>query len=87
MGGESSATAVRVMRIFRVFKMNKAWPAMHTLGNSIYKSSSSMGFLTMLAGLFLFMAAVLGLQLFGGKFRPPYLDVPSVPRYLLLVTG
>ena len=87
MGGESSATALRVVRIFRVFKMNKAWPAMHVLGSSIYKSSSSMGFLTLLAGLFLFMAAVLGLQLFGGKFRAPYLDVPSVPRYPLFAAG
>ena len=53
---------------------------MYVLGNSIFQASKSMGLLSLLTLLFIFISSILGMHLMGDRFRQPYLDMDPAPR-------
>merc|ERR1712106_368977 len=61
-------SVVRCIRLLRGFKVTKYWSAMGNLVKSLVNSISSIVALLVLLVLFIFIFALLGMQLFGGKF-------------------
>jgi len=63
-------SVMRCIRLLRAFKVTKYWKAMGNLVKSLVDSISSIVALLVLLVLFIFIFALLGMQLFGGKFGP-----------------
>merc|ERR1719411_1125159 len=61
-------SVLRCIRLLRGFKVTKYWSAMGNLVKSLVNSISSIVALLVLLCLFIFIFALLGMQLFGGKF-------------------
>merc|ERR1719323_1237215 len=61
---------MRCIRLLRAFKVTKYWKAMGGLVKSLVDSIASIVALLVLLVLFIFIFALLGMQLFGGKFGP-----------------
>merc|ERR1719513_348449 len=61
-------SVMRCIRLLRGFKVTKYWSAMGNLVKSLVNSISSIVALLVLLVLFIFIFALLGMQLFGGKF-------------------
>merc|ERR1719260_551692 len=61
-------SVMRCIRLLRGFKVTKYWSAMGNLVKSLVNSISSIVALVVLLVLFIFIFALLGMQLFGGKF-------------------
>lgn len=77
--GMSAFKAVRLFRTFRVFRIARllrALESMQTILGVMARSYKSFIYITMLMFLFIFIYALLGMSLFGGKFN--YDD--GVPR-------
>ena len=63
-----SAGSLSVFRTLRVFRLAKNIPSLRILLNTVLGSLASVGYMTVLLVLFLFMFAILGMQLFSGSF-------------------
>jgi len=63
-------SVMRCIRLLRAFKVTKYWKAMGGLVKSLVDSIASIVALLVLLVLFIFIFALLGMQLFGGKFGP-----------------
>jgi len=63
-------SVMRCIRLLRAFKVTKYWKAMGNLVKSLVDSIASIVALLVLLVLFIFIFALLGMQLFGGKFGP-----------------
>ena len=61
-------SVMRCIRLLRGFKVTKYWSAMGNLVKSLVNSIASIVALLVLLCLFIFIFALLGMQLFGGKF-------------------
>ena len=61
-------SVLRCIRLLRGFKVTKYWSAMGNLVKSLVNSIASIVALLVLLCLFIFIFALLGMQLFGGKF-------------------
>jgi len=61
-------SVLRCIRLLRGFKVTKYWKAMGALVKSLVDSIASIVALLVLLCLFIFIFALLGMQLFGGKF-------------------
>merc|ERR1719394_2196644 len=61
-------SVLRCIRLLRGFKVTKYWSAMGNLVKSLVDSIASIVALLVLLCLFIFIFALLGMQLFGGKF-------------------
>ena len=61
-------SALRAFRLLRLFKLTKYWKPMSNLTMSLINSIRSIVSLLFLLFLFIFIFALLGMQLFGGKF-------------------
>merc|ERR1711970_1160378 len=61
-------SVMRCIRLLRGFKVTKYWSAMGNLVKSLVDSIASIVALLVLLVLFIFIFALLGMQLFGGKF-------------------
>merc|ERR1719510_1950517 len=61
-------SVLRCIRLLRGFKVTKYWSAMGNLVKSLVNSISSIVALLVLLCLFIFIFALLGMQIFGGKF-------------------
>ena len=61
-------SVMRCIRLLRGFKVTKYWSAMGNLVKSLVDSIASIVALLVLLCLFIFIFALLGMQLFGGKF-------------------
>uniref|UniRef100_A0A0G4H4M4 Ion transport domain-containing protein n=1 Tax=Chromera velia CCMP2878 TaxID=1169474 RepID=A0A0G4H4M4_9ALVE len=90
----TSLSAFRALRLFRVFRVLKAarllrrLKAMRTIADVISRSVWTFAYIGILLLLFLFIFALLGMQLFGGKFDfdgegPPYANFDSFHRSIL----
>eukprot|EP00803_Ostreobium_quekettii_P004183 evm.model.scf_87.8 EVM.evm.TU.scf_87.8 scf_87:120717-129538(-) len=66
LGG--SLSILRTFRLMRVFKLARSWKELNKIINTIFKSLSSIAYLSLILLLFIFITALLGMQLFGYKF-------------------
>jgi Ion transport protein len=77
MSGSGALSALRAVRIFRVFRvlrvarLLRGLKSMVQIINVISRSISSFIYLAMLLMLFIFIYALLGMQVFGGNFHDP----------------
>jgi voltage-dependent calcium channel L type alpha-1D len=62
-------SVLRCVRLLRVFKVTRYWTSLRNLVVSLLNSMRSIASLLLLLGLFIIIAALLGMQLFGGKFN------------------
>jgi voltage-dependent calcium channel L type alpha-1D len=62
-------SVLRCVRLLRVFKVTRYWTSLRNLVVSLLNSMRSIASLLLLLALFIIIAALLGMQLFGGKFN------------------
>ncbi|XP_071818049.1 voltage-dependent L-type calcium channel subunit alpha-1D-like isoform X4 [Apostichopus japonicus] len=62
-------SVLRCVRLLRVFKVTRYWAALRNLVASLLNSIRSIASLLLLLFLFILIFALLGMQLFGGKFN------------------
>lgn len=85
MSGSGALSALRAVRIFRVFRvlrvarLLRGLKSMIQIINVISRSISSFIYLALLLLLFVFIYALLGMQIFGGAFTDP--EVVGTIRY------
>jgi len=61
-------SVLRCIRLLRAFKVTRYWASMGNLVKSLVNSIASINALLVLLILFIFIAALLGMQIFGGRF-------------------
>lgn len=49
----------------RIFKLARSWKELNNIINTIFKSLASIAYLSLILLLFMFISALLGMQLFG----------------------
>ncbi|MDA8531997.1 ion transporter [bacterium] len=64
-------TVLRAGRLFRVFKLARAWTALKKVLNTVASSLGSLLPLSIILFLFMFIYSLLGMQLYGGYFFFP----------------
>ncbi|CAG7818987.1 unnamed protein product [Allacma fusca] len=62
-------SVLRCVRLLRVFKVTKYWSSLSSLVTSLISSIQSIASLLVLLFLFIVIFALLGMQVFGGKFN------------------
>ncbi|XP_042586072.1 voltage-dependent L-type calcium channel subunit alpha-1D-like isoform X2 [Cyprinus carpio] len=62
-------SVLRCVRLIRIFKVTRHWAALSDLVSSLLNSMKAICSLLLLLFLFLIIFALLGMQLFGGKFN------------------
>ncbi|XP_030614766.1 sodium channel, voltage-gated, type I-like, alpha isoform X2 [Archocentrus centrarchus] len=62
-------SVLRSFRLLRVFKLAKSWPTLNKLIKIIGNSVGALGNLTLVLAIIVFIFAVVGMQLFGKKYR------------------
>mmetsp|Transcript_36771 Transcript_36771/g.97582 ORF Transcript_36771/g.97582 Transcript_36771/m.97582 type:complete len:507 (-) Transcript_36771:4193-5713(-) len=72
----NTLTSLRALRILRLFRLVRSWKGMQDLLVTLRLSFTSIWPLFILILLFLYVFALLGIQLFGGKFRFFKTDAP-----------
>ena len=76
-GSSSGAlSSLRALRILRMIRLVRSWQGMQRVLRTLVFSVASLGPLCILIALFMYIFALLGMQLFGGKFRFVKTDVP-----------
>ncbi|XP_013763756.1 sodium channel protein type 2 subunit alpha-like [Pundamilia nyererei] len=60
---------LRSFRLLRVFKLAKSWPTLNKLIKIIGNSVGALGNLTLVLAIIVFIFAVVGMQLFGKKYK------------------
>merc|ERR1719189_256778 len=70
--GSFGLSALRALRLLRVFKVTKYWSSLRNLVIALMNAISSILSLLFLLFLFIFIFALLGMQLFGGYFNFPH---------------
>ncbi|XP_033105567.1 voltage-dependent L-type calcium channel subunit alpha-1D-like [Anneissia japonica] len=71
-------SVLRCVRLLRVFKVTKYWSSLSNLVASLLNSMRSIASLLLLLFLFILIFALLGMQVFGGKFN--FDDMKEKPR-------
>ncbi|KAJ1530607.1 hypothetical protein ONE63_005487 [Megalurothrips usitatus] len=71
-------SVLRCVRLLRVFKVTKYWRSLSNLVASLLNSIQSIASLLLLLFLFIVIFALLGMQVFGGKFN--FLKTEDKPR-------
>ena len=80
--GGGFITVLRAGRLFRVFKLARAWTTLKKVLNTVASSMGSLLPLSIILVLFMFIYSLLGMQLYGGKFFfPTRSDCSSWQRY------
>ncbi|KAF8781415.1 Voltage-dependent L-type calcium channel subunit like protein [Argiope bruennichi] len=70
-------SVLRCVRLLRIFKVTKYWASLRNLVASLINSMRSIASLLLLLFLFIVIFALLGMQVFGGKFNNnPHEDKP-----------
>ena len=69
--GGGFITVLRAGRLFRVFKLARAWTTLKKVLNTVAASMGSLLPLSIILVLFMFIYSLLGMQLYGGKFFFP----------------
>lgn len=68
-GGSFGLSVLRALRLLRIFKVTKYWSSLRNLVISLLNSMRSIISLLFLLFLFILIFALLGMQLFGGRFN------------------
>ncbi|GMT04511.1 hypothetical protein PENTCL1PPCAC_26685, partial [Pristionchus entomophagus] len=88
-GGSFGISVLRALRLLRVFKLTSYWVSLRNLVRSLMNSMRSIISLLFLLFLFILIFALLGMQLFGGKFNfvnmHPYTHFDTFPVALITV--
>jgi Ion transport protein len=66
-GGRGALSVFRAFRLMRVFKLARRWEELNKIVQTIFKSISSISYLSLLLLVFIFIMALLGMQMFGYK--------------------
>lgn len=66
-GGRGTLSVFRAFRLMRVFKLARRWEELNKIVQTIFKSISSIAYLSLLLLVFVFIMALLGMQIFGYK--------------------
>ena len=69
-GGRGTLSVFRAFRLMRVFKLARRWEELNKIVQTIFKSISSIAYLSLLLLVFIFIMALLGMQIFGYKYVP-----------------
>uniref|UniRef100_A0A3Q1H571 Sodium channel protein n=1 Tax=Acanthochromis polyacanthus TaxID=80966 RepID=A0A3Q1H571_9TELE len=80
----SGMSVLRSFRLLRVFKLAKSWPTLNTLIKIIGNSVGALGNLTLVLAIIVFIFAVVGMQLFGKKYKDCVCKISSdctLPRW------
>ncbi|CAD6185181.1 unnamed protein product [Caenorhabditis auriculariae] len=72
-GGSFGISVMRALRLLRIFKLTSYWVSLRNLVRSLMNSMRSIISLLFLLFLFILIFALLGMQLFGGKFNFPHM--------------
>nr|XP_033321554.1 muscle calcium channel subunit alpha-1 isoform X2 [Megalopta genalis] len=72
-------SVLRCVRLLRVFKVTKYWRSLSNLVASLLNSIQSIASLLLLLFLFIVIFALLGMQVFGGKFN--FSELQDKPRH------
>eukprot|EP00039_Didymoeca_costata_P029936 m.27120 g.27120 ORF g.27120 m.27120 type:complete len:1754 (-) comp7865_c0_seq1:131-5392(-) len=67
-GSGYGLSVVRSFRLIRVFRYTTYWESMRDFGTALVDGIWAILSLVLLLGIFIFIAALLGMQLFGGRF-------------------
>eukprot|EP00163_Fabomonas_tropica_P014779 TRINITY_DN2686_c0_g2_i1.p1 TRINITY_DN2686_c0_g2~~TRINITY_DN2686_c0_g2_i1.p1 ORF type:complete len:1526 (-),score=377.56 TRINITY_DN2686_c0_g2_i1:447-4610(-) len=80
LGSGGAVTVFRAFRLMRVFKLVRSWQSLRQLLEVIAGALAPIGNAAFVLLLFIFIFAVLGMQLFGGQIR--FIgESPEVPRH------
>ncbi|XP_076351266.1 muscle calcium channel subunit alpha-1-like isoform X2 [Tachypleus tridentatus] len=71
-------SVLRCVRLLRIFKVTKYWASLRNLVASLINSMRSIASLLLLLFLFIVIFALLGMQVFGGKFN--FAETEEKPR-------
>ncbi|GIL50395.1 hypothetical protein Vafri_6622, partial [Volvox africanus] len=66
--GMGALSVLRLLRLLRVFRLMRIWRELYVILHAILRSVMSTAYLLLLLLLFLFISALMGMQLFGYKF-------------------
>uniref|UniRef100_A0A7S0CQF9 Voltage-gated ion channel superfamily n=1 Tax=Micromonas pusilla TaxID=38833 RepID=A0A7S0CQF9_MICPS len=77
--GSGSLSALRAFRILRVLKLIRSWTSLQNFLYTVYLTVLDLGNFSFIVFLAIFIFALLGMQLFGGKMCG--LDDGEVPRH------
>uniref|UniRef100_F1KW20 Voltage-dependent P/Q-type calcium channel subunit alpha-1A n=1 Tax=Ascaris suum TaxID=6253 RepID=F1KW20_ASCSU len=87
--GSFGISVLRALRLLRIFKLTSYWVSLRNLVRSLMNSMRSILSLLFLLFLFILIFALLGMQLFGGKFNfpnmHPYTHFDTFPVALITV--
>ncbi|GFR01349.1 voltage-dependent calcium channel type D subunit alpha-1, partial [Trichonephila clavata] len=72
-------SVLRCVRLLRIFKVTKYWTSLCNLVASLINSVRSIASLLLLLFLFIMIFALLGMQVFGGRFN--YKELEEKPRH------
>ena len=72
--GAGGLSVLRTFRLLRVFKLARNWKELNRIMNAIFRSFRNVSYLSALLLLFLFVFALMGMQLFGYNFSMCDLD-------------
>jgi len=67
-GGGGYLSVLRSFRLLRVFKLARSWKQLNQIITTMIKSLASISYLSLILLLFMFIFALLGMQLFGFEF-------------------
>ena len=67
LGGDGTFTVFRAFRLLRVFKLLKNFPSLRSIVEVMLNAVQDTGYLNIIILLYLFIAALMGMQLFGGQ--------------------
>ena len=90
-GGGGMFSVLRAFRLLRVFKLARSWKELNSIITTVFRSVASVTYLSLILVLFIFVFALLGMQLFGyryefcddgGQMCPPGGAVQGVPAFL-----
>lgn len=85
-------SVLRTTRLLRVFKLARSWKELNRIITAVLRSFSQVCYLSLLLLLFLYIFALMGMQLFGYSFSscsvsgaqqlcPPGVDITDCPSY------
>eukprot|EP01065_Artemidia_motanka_P052348 TRINITY_DN9431_c0_g1_i1.p1 TRINITY_DN9431_c0_g1~~TRINITY_DN9431_c0_g1_i1.p1 ORF type:complete len:1882 (+),score=565.62 TRINITY_DN9431_c0_g1_i1:528-5648(+) len=75
-GSGANVSVFRALRLLRVFKLLKNFHELRKLIEVILFAVSDTGYLNLIILLYLFIAALMGMQFFGGRFSQPDGETP-----------
>lgn len=79
--GVYGLSVLRSFRLLRVFKLAKSWPTLNLLISIMGKAVGDLGNLTFVLAIIVFIFAVMGMQLFGSKYKGSNFPDNELPRW------